>query len=72
MLIADIKTGIYQQGMLDEPVKKGFEIENALKHFGIIYGEIEWYNKMIDGDLNIHLLSGNVVGTTKVVSVIAI
>lgn len=70
--IIDTKTGIYQHGMIEEPVVKDSEIPNALKHFGVIYGEVEWYNDMVDGDLNIHLLSGNVINTTKVVNVIAI
>lgn len=70
--IIDTKTGIYQHGMIDEPVTKGFEIANALKHFGVIYSEVEWYNKVINENLNVHLLSGNVINTTKVVNVIAI
>ncbi len=36
--IIDTITGIYQQGMIDEPVEKGLEIENALKHFGVPLG----------------------------------
>lgn len=33
--IVDCRTGIYQCGMIDEPVMEGKEIENALAHFGI-------------------------------------
>lgn len=68
--VIDIKNNLYQHGMIEEPVVKDSEIPNALKHFGVIYGEVEWYNDMVDGDLNVHLLSGNVVGTTKVVNVV--
>lgn len=72
--IIDTKTGIYRHGMIDEPVIKGMEIDNALKHFGTYYGEIEWYNNMVDSDLENkpHLLSGNVTGTTKIVNIVAI
>ncbi len=70
--VINTKTNMYQHGMIEEPVAKGSEIPNALKHFGIIYGEVEWYNKIVDENLNVHLLSGNVKGTTKVVNIIAV
>ena len=43
--VVDTKTGIYQTGMVDEPVIKGSEIDNALRHFGVLYGEVEWVSK---------------------------
>lgn len=38
-------TGIYQQGMIEEPVVKGKEVENALAHFGISYPAVDWEYK---------------------------
>lgn len=67
--IIDTKTGIYQTGMIEEPVKSGLEIDNALKHFGVINGEVSWfYNK--EGDFNIK--NGEISGTTKIVSVVTL
>lgn len=63
--VVDTKTGIYQTGMVDEPVIKGSEIDNALRHFGVLYGEVEWVSKY-----NNKFLNGIVTGTTKVVSII--
>lgn len=62
--VVDKKTGICQFGSIDEQVKEGLEIENALKHFGLSYGYIEWeFN-------NDTFKIGKVQGTTKVVSII--
>lgn len=61
--IVDTITGIYQSGMIDEPVVKGQEIANALAHFGISYGNIKW-----DYEHNF----GHVEDASKIVSVITI
>lgn len=60
--IVDTNSGQYQFGMIDEPVKAGQEISNALAHFGIRYGDVSWESKSRN--------FGKVDGTTKVVSVI--
>lgn len=62
--IVDTNSGQYQFGMIDEPVKAGQEISNALAHFGIRYGDVDWESKSRN--------FGKVDGTTKVVSVICI
>ena len=41
--IIDSISGIFQNGMIDEPVQKGFEINNALRHFGVNEIDCEWY-----------------------------
>lgn len=69
LLIVDIKTGIYQQGMLDEPVKEGFEIQNALKHFGASYGEINW---IFSQNSPFQVKYGEITGTSKVVYIMTI
>jgi hypothetical protein len=64
--IVDIRSGISQHGMIEEPIIKGMEVKNALKHFGILEQEIKW-----DFETNNAKL-GRVPDTTKVVSVITI
>ena len=61
--IVDSQSGIYQTGMIDEPVSKGHEVSNALAHFGIRYGDVEWNSDRHYGTVN---------GTTKMVSVICV
>lgn len=78
--IVDTHTGIYQAGMIEEPVMKGMEISNALKHFGVFENEIYWYYEsnrfgMDDSSekyKNTTSKFGKIEGTTKVVSVIQI
>lgn len=43
--IVDSNTGIYQCGMIEEPVIKNQEIANALGHFGIQIGSLSWIFK---------------------------
>ena len=62
--IVDVNTDTYQCGGIEEPVKKGQEVNNALSHFGIRMGDVEWQYKANDR------MIGTVNGTTKVVSVI--
>jgi len=72
--VVDTLSGISQTGMIEEPVSKGWEIQNALKHFGIVYGEITWNSDFINEDVANHprLLTGCVEGGNKVVNVIAL
>jgi hypothetical protein len=43
--VIDKATGIYQCGMIEEPVIRNKEIENALAHFGIVPESIIWNHK---------------------------
>lgn len=61
--VIDNFTGIYQTGMIQEPVSKGKEIENAVAHFGVSYGTVNWTSK------EEKFMYGEVEGTTKVVIV---
>lgn len=78
--VIDTLTGIYQAGRIEEPVMKGMEISNALKHFGVFENEVEWYYKNTrfgpndSGEKCESIISkfGKVEGTTKIVSVIQI
>lgn len=72
--IVDKRTGLCQHGMIDEPVISGSEITNALKHFGVIYGEVEWYFDTTDEELvnKPRALSGVIKGTTKIVNVVTV
>lgn len=67
--VIDTRTGIYQTGMIDEPVVKGKEIENALVHFGVCYGNVKWYEKTILNYVSTSIC-GEVEGTTKIICVI--
>lgn len=62
--IVDKRTGVYQTGMIDEPVIEGKEVENALSHFGVTYGHIKWNHNSES------FKYGEIEGTTKVVSII--
>jgi hypothetical protein len=66
--IVDTKTGSYQFEMIQEPVKNGLEVLNALKHFGI--DKIDWTTSEIKELWEAKF--GIVEGTTKVISVIII
>ena len=74
VLIVDTLTGISQTGMIEEPVKENLEIENAIKHFGVIYGEVTWNSDFINEDVANHprLLTGCVDGTNKVINIIVL
>lgn len=58
--VIDTKTGIYQTGMIDEPTYPGFEMKNALAHFGVLDSEVQYLFK----DEN--FFNGIVPNTTKV------
>jgi hypothetical protein len=72
--IVDTLTGISQTGMIEEPVKENHEIENAIKHFGVVYGEVTWNSDFINEDVSNHprLLTGCVDGTNKIINVIVL
>lgn len=74
VLIVDSLTGISQTGMIEEPVKENHEIENAIKHFGVIYGEVIWNSNFVNNDVtnNPRLLTGYVEGANKIINVIAL
>ena len=52
--------------MIEESVCKGAEVDNALRCFGVMYGEVEWVTKTS------MFASGIVAGTSKVVSIIIV
>lgn len=72
--IIDTKTGIYQTRMIDESVKEGNEIANAIKHFGPSYGEITWNDDFINQEVvnNPRILTGYIEGTSKIVNIVVI
>ena len=72
--IVNTLTGISQNGMIEEPVKENLEVENALKHFGVIYGEIIWNSNFVNSDVvnNPRLLTGYIEGGNKVINVITL
>lgn len=65
--VVNITNGVYQQGMIDEPVKKGLEEANALGHFGVDINTVEWTS--IDATSDYESKFGTIKGTTKVVTV---
>lgn len=67
VMIVDTRTGVSQFGVVEEPVKEGFEVENALKHFGVDRGHVVFSSNEDGG-----LLNGYVEETTKVVSIVVV
>ena len=65
--VINIKDGVYQQGMIDEPIKKGLEVANALGHFGIDINTVEWTST--DATEDYESKFGAVKDTTKIVTV---
>lgn len=65
--VINVKDGIYQQGMIDEPIKKGLEVANALGHFGVDINTVDWTST--DATENYESKFGAVKDTTKVVTV---
>jgi len=72
--IVDSLTGISQNGMIEEPVKENLEVENALKHFGIVYGEISWEEKVLENNLanSFTIMRGRVDNAYKIINVIVL
>lgn len=65
--VINVKDGVYQQGMIDEPIKKGLEVANALGHFGIDINTVEWTST--DATEDYESKFGAVIDTTKIVTV---
>jgi len=64
--IIDKKLGSYQSISIDEPVQKGFEVMNAIKHLGPTEADIEW-------DINNEEYKfGRIKETTKVITAVCI
>lgn len=61
--VIDTVTGIYQTGKIEESVIEKFSVQNALEHFGVSYGSVNWISKVDN------FMCGKVEGTTKVVLV---
>ena len=53
--------------MIDEPIKKGLEVANALGHFGIDINTVDWTST--DATENYESKFGAIKETTKVVTV---
>lgn len=61
----EAKSGICQQGMIDEPVQKGFEVLNAINHF------IKASESDIDWEYYTNTFCcGRLKDTTKLISVL--
>ena len=69
VMIVDTVNEITQYGTIEEPVMKGCEIINALKHFGVLNSEVEWTTAGSNGKWESKF--GIVKDTTKVVNVVA-
>ena len=67
VMIVDTKTGVSQFGVIEEPVEDGYEVDNALKHFGVDRGHV-----VFESDESGKISTGYVEETTKVVSVVVI
>ena len=65
--VINITNGVYQQGMIDEPVKKGLEVANALGHFGVDINTVNWIST--DSSENWESKFGVINNTTKVVTI---
>ena len=63
--VIDMIKGISQHGMIEEPVVKGKEIDNALAHFGVSYGSVNWLYKD-------KVKYGEIEGTSNIVTVVTI
>ena len=65
--VIDTSNGISQSGKIEEPVKEGVEVKNALMHFGIEYGHVKWLFTYTSSYYT--TMTGEVEDTTKVVHV---
>lgn len=68
--IVDTRSGISQHGMIEESVQKGFEVANALEHFGVNIHTVEWVYEHSKN--NFRIKTGEVKDTTKIVNVVTI
>ena len=67
VMIVDTKTGVSQFGVIEEPVENGYEVDNALRHFGVDRGHV-----VFESENNSKISIGYVEETTKVVNVVVI
>lgn len=67
--VIDTRTGISQNGMIEESTEKGFEIANALGHFGVGINTITWLFEHSNSYIS---KCGEISGTTKIVNIIGI
>ena len=72
--IVDTMHGIHQNGMIEEPTKEGFEVANAVKHFGIVYGEISWEEKVLEENLvnSFTIMRGRIDNAYKIINIIVL
>lgn len=63
--VIDVINGISQYGKIEEPAMKGKEIENAIAHFGVSYGNVNWLYKD-------KVWYGEIEGTSKIVTVVTV
>ena len=69
--VINTTTSFISSGVIEEPVKKGHEIDNALKHFGVSYAEIKWDENLKKSSYdNATIMVGNIPGTSKIITVI--
>lgn len=73
VMIVDTVNEITQYGTIEEPIRKGFEVANALGHFGVNINSVAWNSDFSHMDVpnKPRLMTGCVTGTSKVVNVIA-
>lgn len=60
------KNGVCQYGMIEEQVSKGFEVANALGHFGVNINSVTWTYEQ--GAVK----CGIVEGTSKIINVVCV
>ena len=72
--VVNTRSCIFQAGVIEEPAKKGFEIANAIGHFGVNINSVEWSSNFVNQDLKNtpRLMTGIVTGTDVIVNVVAI
>lgn len=69
--VINTTTNLISSGVIEEPVKKGFEIDNALKHFSVSYAEINWDENLKKSSYdNTTIMVGNIPETSKIITVI--
>lgn len=64
--IIDKNNASYQTCMVEEPIQKGFEIANAIGHFGVNINNVEWLSN------NDEYKFGKIKETTKVITVVCL
>ena len=69
--IIDTNNCIFQHGVISEPVQKGFEIANAIGHFGVNINTVKW-NSDFTSESKAKILNGDIEGTSKIINVVVI